>query len=634
MNSIIQEDLKKLPEKPGVYIMRNSEETVLYVGKARVLKNRVRSYFQNIPHSDRITVMISQIDHFEYIVCDSEYEALLLENNLIKKYKPKYNVLLKDDKGFPYIKVTLSETFPRVLLARSVSKDGSKYFGPYHSTWAVNMTLEALKNILPLRPCHKNIRPGMIDRPCLNYHIGLCKGPCCGKISEADYAAMTDDVLSFLNGHIEDIEAKLRGKMLEAAENLEFEQAAMYREKIKAIQHLDEKQKIVSISDNDYDAAAIEKNDIDACLQIFFIRGGNVVGREFFIFEGAAADSDETIMSSFIKQFYAENYLIPPKIYTECSVDSAGHDAAAPDQEKEFLQNWLSGLRGAKCEIAVPQKGSKKQLIKMVKMNAGIALANKASSMGGNGQELKALEILQELLALEKMPERIEAYDISNTGDSEINASLIVFLNGLPYKNAYKKYNMKEVQQRNDVASMQEVLRRRFTAYEEKREGFDILPDLLLVDGGAGQVAAAESILQEKNLTLPVYGMVKDDKHRTRSLVGHFQGSSAPLIDNRSNYKEFVLKNHIELWRLISSIQNEAHRFAIQQNRKLTQKRYRLSELDNIPSVGEKRKFALLKHFGSLAAIKKATQEQLSEVKGISPAAAEKIYAYFHKEEN
>ncbi len=627
MNSIIQEDLKKLPEKPGVYIMRNEEDTVLYVGKARILKNRVRSYFQNTPHSDRITVMISQIDHFEYIVCDSEYEALLLENNLIKKYKPKYNVLLKDDKGFPYIKVTVGEPFPRVLLARSVQKDGSKYFGPYHSTWAVNTTLEAIKTILPLRPCNKNIRPASGGRPCLNYHIGLCKGPCCGKISEEEYAAMTEDVLTFLNGHIHALEKKLHGKMLAAAEALDFEQAAVYREKIKAIHVIEEKQKIVSVSDDDFDAAAIEKNDVDACLQVFFVRGGNVVGREFFIFEGAAADSDEGIMSSFIKQFYAENYVIPPKIYIQCMLDSE-----AEQEEKEFLQSWLSGLRGGKCEIITPQRGSKKKLVEMVKMNAGIALANKASAFTGNGQEQKALEILQEVLSLDHIPARIEAYDISNTGDSEINASLIVFVNGLPYKKAYKKYNMKEIQQRNDVGSMQEVLRRRFTAYEEKREGFETLPDLLLVDGGAGQVAAAEAVLQEKSINLPVYGMVKDDKHRTRSLVGIFSEGNPSVIDNRSSYKEFVLKDHVELWRLISAIQNEAHRFAIQQNRKMTQKRYRLSELDNIPSVGEKRKFSLLKHFGSLAAIRNATAEQLAEVKGISPATAANIYAYFHKE--
>ena len=628
MNSEIQEELKKLPEKPGVYIMRNSEDKVLYVGKARILKNRVRSYFQNTPHSDRITVMISQIDHFEYIVCDSEYEALLLENNLIKKYKPKYNVLLKDDKGFPYIKVTLAEPFPRVVLARSVQKDGSKYFGPYHSTWSVNTTLEAIKSILPLRPCNKNIRAGMTDRPCLNYHIGLCKGPCCGKISESDYAAMTEDVLSFLNGHMEKIETKLQSKMLEAADALDFEQAAIYREKLRAIRQMSEKQKIVSVSEDDFDAAAIEKNNVDACLQVFFIRGGNVVGREFFLFEGAAADSDEAIMCSFIKQFYAENYVIPPKIYIQCPLEGEA------EQEKEFLQNWLAGLRGAKCEILTPQRGSKKRLVEMVRMNAGIALANKTASLTSNGRERKALEILQQALSMERLPERIEAYDISNTGDSEINASQIVFVNGLPYKNGYRKYNMKEIQQRNDVGSMQEVLRRRLNAFKENREGFRILPDLILVDGGAGQVAAAETVLGELDMEIPVFGMVKDDKHRTRSLVGSFRAGALPLIDNRSGYKELVLKDHVELWRLISAIQDEAHRFAIRQNRQLTQKRYRLSELDNIPSVGEKRKFALLKHFGSLAAIRKAAPEELAEVKGISPATAAQIYAYFHKEES
>lgn len=626
MNSTIQEDLKKLPEKPGVYIMRNCDNTVLYVGKARILKNRVRSYFQNTPHNSRITVMISQIDHFEYIVCDSEYEALLLENNLIKKYKPKYNVLLKDDKGYPYIKVTLSETFPRVMLARSVQKNGDKYFGPYHSTWAVNTTLEAIKNILPLRPCKKNIQPDSSDRPCLNYHIGLCKAPCCGKISESEYAAMTEDVLSFLSGHISELEDKLRSKMLASAEELNFEQAADYREKLKAIRQIVEKQKIVSVSDDDFDAAAIEKNDVDACLQVFFIRGGNVVGREYFIFDGAGSDSDETIICSFIKQFYGENYIIPPKIYIECTLDAS----AELEEEKNFLEKWLSDLRGGKCEIVTPQRGSKKKLIEMVKMNAGISLANKTSSFFSNGQEQKALEILQNVLNLNKIPSRIEAYDISNTGDSEINASLIVFLNGMPYKKGYKRYNMKEVTQRNDVGSMQEVLKRRFNAYFEGREGFAVLPDLLLVDGGSGQVAAAEEVLAEKNINIPVYGMVKDDRHRTRSLIGHFSSENVSVINNRSSYKEFILKDHLELWRFITSIQNEAHRFAITHNRNRTQKRYRLSELDNIPTIGEKKKFALLKHFGSLSAIRNATEEELTAVKGISTVNAAKIYEHLH----
>lgn len=626
MNSVIQEDLKKLPDKPGVYIMRNNENTVLYVGKARILKNRVRSYFRNIPHSNRISVMISQIDHFEYIVCDSEYEALLLENNLIKKYKPKYNVLLKDDKGFPYIKVTIEEEFPRVMLARNIQKDGSKYFGPYHSTWAVNTTLEAIKTILPLRPCKKLIHANSNDRPCLNYHIGLCKAPCCGKISQSEYAAMTEDVLDFLGGNISELEKKLKAKMIEEANALNFEQAAVYREKLKAIQQIAEKQKIVTVSDDDFDVTAIEKNDVDACLQVFFVRGGNVVGREFFIFEGAGTDSDEAITTSFIKQFYQENYIIPPRIYVEGLPET-------PDEleDRDFLEQWLTSLRGAKCEIITPQKGNKKKLTEMVKMNAGIALANKTSSFAENGQSRKALEILQQVLNLPKVPERIEAYDISNTGDSEINASLVVFIGGVPYKKGYKKYIMKEVKQRNDVGSMQEVLKRRFTAYKENREGFSALPDLILVDGGAGQVAVAEEILKTLDINVPVYGMVKDDKHRTRSLVGSFDCGTSSVIENRINYKEFVLKEHIELWRFISSIQDEAHRFAITHNRSLTKKRYRLSELDNIPSIGEKKKFILLKHFGSLAAIRKASIEELSTAKGISKANAEKIYEHFHK---
>ncbi len=623
MNDIIKNDLKKLPDKPGVYIMKDKNDNVLYVGKARILKNRVRSYFQNTPHSNRITIMISQIDHFEYIVCDSEYEALLLENNLIKKFKPKYNVLLKDDKGFPYIKVTVKEEFPRVMLTRSITKDGSKYFGPYHSSWVINNTLEAIKSILPLRPCKKNIKAGCNDRPCLNYHIGLCKAPCCNKISKEEYASMVNDTISFLNGHFSELEEQIKNKMLSAAAELNFEQAAIYREKLVAIQQLSEKQKIVSVSEDDFDVAAIEKNDIDACLQIFFIRSGNVVGREYFIFEGSATDSDEAIMSSFIKQFYAENSIIPPKVYIECALES--------EEELSSLQNWLSHLRGAKCEIITPQKGNKKRLTEMVKMNAGITLANKASISSRHGE--KPLEILKELLNLKMPPQRIEAYDISNTGDSEINASMVVFIDGCPSKKDYKNFNMKEIQSRNDVGSMQEVLKRRFTAFNNNKESFNTLPNLILVDGGAGQVAVAEDTLLEMGINVPVYGMVKDDRHRTRSLVGNFDNKNVSLIDNRINYKEYVLKDNIELWRFISSIQDEAHRFAITQNRKLLNKRYKFSALDNIPTIGEKKKFVLLKHFGSVAAIKSASIEEIAAVKGLSKINAQNIYNHFHKED-
>ncbi len=596
----LQEELKKLPEKPGVYIMHDAAGGVIYVGKAVVLKNRVRSYFQKTAHNERITQMIARIASFEYIVTDSEYEALLLECNLIKKYKPKYNVLLKDDKGYPYIKVTVDEPFPRVELARKIVKDKSRYFGPYYSNWTVETTLDALRRIFPLRLCKKEIQEHARDRVCLNYHIGLCLGPCGGMVSREEYGALVDDVCDFLSGKSQGILEKLDRQMRSAADRLEFEKAALYRERIRALERVQKKQKVASLSEDDFDVAALEKNDVDACVQIFFVRGGKVIGRDFYLLDGAGPEEDKDIMAGFLKQFYRENQFIPPRVYLECIMDP---------QEIDLLAKWMTALREHKCELVTPQRGDKRKLALMVKENAKIALMNHTLSKKTEGEsDLRILNRLQDILELPELPLRIEAYDISNTGDSDINASMVVFVNGRPCKKEYRLYQMKTMQSRNDVGCMKETLERRFQRWKDGDQKFALLPDLLLVDGGITQVRAAQEVLESYDLSIPVFGMVKDDRHKTRGLI--------------QEDGEFPLKKDLDLWRFVSSVQNEAHRFALEYNRKLREKRYKKSVLDDIPGIGSKRKVALLRHFGSLAAIRSASVEELQEVKGITEKIA------------
>jgi len=605
----IKEELKKIPNKPGVYIMRDRDNNVLYVGKAVILKNRVKQYFQKNDHIERINQMISKIDHFEYIVTDSEFEALVLECNLIKKYKPKYNVLLKDDKGYPYIEVTLYEKFPRIILARKIEKNGSKYFGPYYSGWTVNTIIATLRKIFPVRMCDKNITGNSKERVCLNYHIGLCSGPCSGNISEEEYSRIIDDVCAFLNGKGENISAKLDIEMHKAAENLNFEIAAKIRDQIKYLDKLKEKQKVATLSVEDFDIAALSKNDVDACVQIFFIRGGKVTGREFFILDGVGQYENSEIMTSFMKQFYSENQFIPAKIYLENEI---------AEEEHVLLENWLSETSGKKCTILIPQKGEKKKLALMVKENARVTLYNQEQRTNKEvGSDFRILEKLKEILELDNMPFRIEAYDISNTGDSDINASMVVFQNGKPDKKEYKLFKMKEIKSRNDVGSMTETLTRRFNRMNDGDVNFINTPDLILMDGGIGQVNAAKNVLKQFGLEIPVFGMVKDDKHRTRSLLG--------------NNKEFYLSQDLDLWRFVSSIQNEAHRFAVEYNRKLTEKRYKKSVLDDVSGIGNKRRMALLRHFGSLAAIRQASTEDMEKVKGMSKSAAQALYKSLHE---
>ena len=726
-----RDELSRVPEKPGVYIMHDADGTILYVGKAIVLRNRLKSYFADIPHSARITAMISHIDHFEYIVCDSELEALLLENNLIKKHKPKYNVLLKDDKGYPYIKVTLSEHYPRVILARRIEKDGGRYFGPYFSAFTVKQLLETIEGIVPLRTCSRKIDPtvwelapvdqnppadmtgdrpqsdshsrgadkprsGAQFRPCLNYHMGRCRGACAGKISEKEYGEMVDLAIDFLSGNTKAAEKRLRDNMQAAAEQLEFEQAAMYRNRLKALEQLKERQKTSLLNDDNFDAVAVAKNSVDACVVIFFVRSGKVTGRDLFVIEGAADASDGELIEAFLKDFYSENQFIPPKIYLDAPLDeefdvdpamqlsdvAAGEIASSASDCKAnatsgcetdsvpdgkihstaaLLEQALSALRGSKVHMSVPRIGDKKKICALARENAAQVLENREKAMLAgkpSERETRALARIQEAFGLAALPGRIEAYDISNQGDSEINASMVVFIGGKPSKSDYRLFKMKRVQARSDTDSMTETLERRLKRYAEGSRGFEVLPDLILADGGLGQVNAIIDVLHKFGISIPVLGMVKDDRHRSRALIGpeiharndysddNYTGDRpssfsslhtlAPAPDNgphlltRANSREFDLRSDTDVWRFITAVQDEAHRVAISYNRKLTEKRYTKSSLDTLPGVGEKRKLLLYKEFGSIAGVNSATVDELARVPGIGRKLAESIYASLH----
>lgn len=610
----IQEELKKLPEKPGVYIMKDVNGEIIYVGKAVVLKNRVRQYFQSLSNqTPKVQAMVRRIKEFEYIVTDTELEALILECNLIKKYRPKFNIMLKDDKNYPYIKVTMNEEYPRILMTRKVEKDGAKYFGPYTSAFAVKNTIDLIKKFFPIKSCNKVFtKDGKKQRPCLNYHIYQCLGPCQGDVNKQEYRALMDDICSFLGGKQDEIIKRLEDEMLKASENMEFEKAASLRDKISSLRHIAQKQKVVSNVMSDQDVIAFSKDPTDSCVQVFFIRGGKLIGREHFIFEGVGDVSDSELMTSFIKQFYTSAAYVPSEIVLQEDIDEA-----------DIIERWLSSKREAKVHIKVPRKGEKLKLVEMVSQNALIAL-NQFKENIKNQDKLarEGMERLKEVLELEELPNRIEAYDISNTGSTEMVASMVVFENGHPDKKEYRRFKIKSLESQNDYASMQEVIFRRFNrARKEKEENttdvkFSRLPNLILVDGGLGHVNSVVNVLEEMNISIPVAGMVKDDRHRTRGLV--------------TRDMEYDLSKDMNLLRFITSIQDEAHRFAVEYNRKLVQKRYKGSELDSIEGIGPKRKKALINHFGSLKNIKQASIKDLEAVEGISPGLAIKIYEYFN----
>lgn len=605
----IQQELKNLPTSPGVYIMKDADNKIIYVGKAIILRNRVKQYFQKSSnHTPKVLAMIAKIASFEYIVTDSEMEALILECNLIKYHRPHYNILLKDDKAYPYIKITMNEMYPRIMLARRIEKnDGAKYFGPYTSNYAVQNTINTIKKIFPVKTCAKDLPKDQgKTRPCLNFHLGRCLAPCQGNVDVEEYNDIIKDIISLLSGRSNEIIKKLEDEMKAEAKQLNFEKAAMLRDRIESISLITEKQKVDLSSNEDLDVIAIAKNDIDACVQIFFIREGKILGRNYFILEGSGREADSEIVSSFLKQFYASATSYPPSILVP-----------AMAEDSDVIESWLTELRGANVNIKVPQRGDKHDLIKMVGENAKLSLVNFAIRYKGISEKnLKVLERLCSLTGIEEVPKRIEAYDVSNTGMLDNVASMVVFENGKPNKSEYKRFKIKAEGWPGDVPSMKEVLSRRFKHFDFET------PDLILVDGGIGHVnAVLEEISKAERDDLSkvnVLGMVKDDKHRTRGLVN-------------SDNVEYPLKYDLDVLRFVTSVQDEAHRFALEYNKKLRDKRYKASELDDIKGIGPKKKKELLKYFGSVAKIKKANKEELLSVNGITEKLADNIMGYFSK---
>ena len=599
----IQEHLKQLPSEPGVYLMKDKFNNIIYVGKAKVLKNRVRQYFQSSKnHSSKVKSMVKNIDRFEYIITDSELEALILECNLIKKYKPKYNVLLRDDKTYPYIKVTTNEDFPRVLKVRKVLKDKAKYFGPYTNTTAVNDTLDIIKSIYPIRTCNIDIEKAIKTnmRPCLNLHIKRCVGPCTGNITKEEYNKMIEEILLFLSGKEEKLINILKEKMSKCAMDFNFEEAAVYRDKIKSLEDMMEKQKIdSSTSDLNQDIIAMARAHDEACVQVFFVRNGKIVGREHFILEGVMDSTRESILGSFVKQFYMEQEYIPKEIIIEDEIE-----------DSFILEEWLSTKKGQKVIIRVPQKGEKKSLIEMVRKNA-IEYLEKFSDINKRKYEksIGALEELKQILNLESIPKRIESFDISNIQGIDSIGSMVVFTNGKKDKKEYRRYKIKTVIGPNDYDSMAEIV--------ERRLKYGDFPDLMLLDGGKGQVSSVKKVLDKYNVEIPLWGMYKDDKHRTKGLI--------------SQEKEIELDRTSNLYRFVASIQEEVHNYAISYHRSLRNKSLTKSELDDIQGIGEKRKKALLNHFKDIEAIKNATFEELLEVESMNKSSSESVYEYFRK---
>ena len=558
----IQEQLKKLPGEPGVYLMKDENDKIIYVGKAISLKNRVRQYFQSSKnHSSKVKSMVKNIKSFEYIITDSELEALILECNLIKKYRPKYNVLLRDDKTYPYIKVTINEDYPRVLKVRKVLRDKAKYFGPYTNVEAVNDTLEVIRNIYPIRTCNVDIDRAIKNnmRPCLNLHIKRCVGPCTGNVSKEEYNKMIEEIILFLSGKEEKLIEILKEKMNKCSMEFNFEEAAIYRDKILNLQEMMQKQKIdVSTDDVNQDIIAMAYNDEEACVQSFFIRHGKIVGREHFILEGTKDSTKESILGSFVKQFYMNAEYIPKEIIIESEIE-----------DQVVMEEWLSNIKGQKVSIRVPQKGDKKSLISMVKKNA-MEYLEKFSNLNKRKYERSegALIELAEVLGLEEPPRRIESYDISNIQGVDSIGVMVVFTNGLKDKKEYRRYKIKTVEGPNDYDSMAEILERRLQKGD--------FADLILLDGGKGQVSAVQKVFDKYGVNIPLWGMYKDDKHRTKGLI--------------SATKEFELDKTSNLYRFVASIQEEVHNYAITYHRSLRNKSLTKSSLDDIPGVGEKRK--------------------------------------------
>ena len=611
----IQEELKKLPHEPGVYIMHDKSDAIIYVGKAKDLHSRVRSYFrENIGRGPWIDRMVRLITYFEYIVTDSELESLVLENNLIKEHRPKYNTMLVDDKTYPYIKVTVDEEFPKIVLTRKVKKDRSRYFGPYTSALAVRDTIELVNKLYRLRTCNKYIKEGEVnDRPCLNYHMGLCLAPCRGNIAADEYSKSVDEALSFLGGNVKEVLTELEQKMLKQSEELLFEEAASTRDLIASIKHTTQKQKITDSDLDDKDVIAMSKSESDAVVQVFFIRAGKLIGREHFYMKGVEDRQSKDILEDFVKQFYAGTPFIPKEIMLQYDIDDV-----------DLLESWLSDKRGSRTYIRIPKAGKKEKLVELAAKNADLILSrDKERIKKEEGRTIGAVKEIEELTGIKGIV-RMEAFDISNISGFENVGSMVVFEKGRPKKSDYRKFKIKTVSGPDDYACMREVLTRRFLHgmeeaknIEDKEYGsFTRFPDLLLMDGGRGQVNIALQVLGELHLDIPVCGMVKDDNHNTRGLY--------------YNNVELPMDTHSEGFKLITRVQDEAHRFAIEFHRSLRSKDQVRSVLDNIPGVGETRRKALMKHFDSIDQIRAADAETLSKVPGIPKNVAQDIYSFFH----
>ena len=614
-NFNIQEELKKLPGKPGVYLMHDEKDAIIYVGKAISLKNRVRQYFQSSRNKGaKIEQMVTHISRFEYIVTDSELEALVLECNLIKEHRPKYNTMLMDDKTYPFIKVTVNEPFPRVMMARRMKKDKAKYFGPYTSAGAVKDTIELIRKLYHIRSCNRSLPKDIgKERPCLNYHIHQCYAPCQGYISREEYRKSIDEVVRFLNGNYDPILKELEEKMLDASENLEFEKAIEYRELLASVQKIAQKQKITDTAGDDRDIIAMASEGEDAVVQVFFIRGGRLIGRDHFYLKIAENDTKSEILSSFIKQFYAGTPYIPAELMLPEEIE-----------DQEIIEEWLTTRREHKVRLRIPKKGTKEKLVELAQKNAQMVLKNDKERLKREEvRTIGAVKELEKILGLTGII-RMEAYDISNTNGFDSVGSMVVYEHGKPKRNDYRKFKIKSVQGPDDYASMNEVLTRRFEHGLRERQdesetgGFQAFPDLIMMDGGRGQVNIALEVLEKLNLHIPVCGMVKDDNHRTRGL--YFNNVELP-IDRNS-----------ECFRLITRIQDEAHRFAITFHRQLRSKGQVHSILDDIPGVGPARRKDLMRSFENIEAIRNATVDDLKELPSMNEKSAQEVYKFFHQD--
>ncbi len=615
-----EEELKKLPRKPGVYIMRDDKDVILYVGKAINLHNRVRSYFrENIGRGPAIDQMVSLIARFEYIVTDSELEALVLENNLIKENSPKYNTLLKDDKTYPYIKVTVGEDYPRILFSRTMKKDKSRYFGPYTSAAAVKDTIELLNKLYQLRTCNRVLpRDTGLERPCLNYHIKQCLAPCQGYVSKEEYRQQVAGALEFLNGNYSPILKDLEEKMNKAAEELEFEEAARYRDLLSSVRQVSQKQKITEGVGEDKDILALYQDETEAVVQVFFVRDGKLIGREHYYMTHVPENNKPAILQDFVKQFYAGTPFIPRELMLQYEIEDA-----------ELIEKWLSERKGSRVYLKVPKIGSKEKLVELAAQNAKLVLSQDREKLKREeGRTIGAVKEISDLLQLPLTgTARMEAYDISNINGFENVGSMVVYEKGKPKRSDYRKFKIKSVSGPDDYACMREVLTRRFRhGMEESKEleeqemdqeygSFTKFPDLILMDGGRGQVNIALSVLEELGIDIPVCGMVKDDNHRTRGLYYH--------------NIELPIDTHSEGFKLITRIQDEAHRFAIEYHRSLRSKTQVKSVLDDIPGVGPARRKALMRHFKSLAEIRQASVEELMEIPEMNERTAEEIVTFF-----